>query len=459
MAVANLRSSGQSIDRVPPQSLEAERAVLGSILLDNETLNNVIEILTPDAFYRPAHRSIYQAILELTDRNEPIDLVTLTEYLKSQGELEGVGGSSYLAALVDGVPTAANVVPYAQIVREKSVLRHLVTVATDIVSEGYQAAGDVDNFLDRAEKMIFEIAQKKVRQPFFKIADVVRDSFKMIEELYERKELVTGVPTGFVDLDRMTAGLQPSDLIIIAGRPSMGKTALALNVGYNAAHLKKCPVAIFSLEMSKEQLVQRLLCTEAKVNASKMRSGYLSKEDWERLTQAAGKLSETEIFIDDTPALDILTLRAKARRLQRERGLGLLIVDYLQLMRGVGKTESREREISEISLSLKALAKELSIPVIALSQLNRMVENRRPPIPQLADLRESGAIEQDADVIAFIYREEVYDKETLNKGVAEIHIGKQRNGPTGIVRLAFNGSLTRFDNLAHDIPAEPTEEL
>lgn len=451
MALANL-SSRESIERLPPQNVEAEQAVLGSILLDNEAIYRVIELIAPEDFYRESHRKIYQAILDLNSRNEPADLVTLADYFKTHGGVDAVGGTAYLSGLVDGVATAANVGSYASIVREKSLLRRLITAATDIVTQGYIQAGPVDLFLDQAEKMVFEVAQRKIKQPFVKIADAVRDSFKMIEELYERKELVTGIPTGFVDLDRLTAGLQPADLIIIAGRPSMGKTALALNVAINAATSRKTPVAIFSLEMSKEQLVQRLLCTEAKVDGAKLRSGYLSKQDWERLTQAAGKLSELPLFIDDTAALSVLAMRAKARRLQREHGLGLVVVDYLQLMRGTDRAESREREISEISQSLKALAKELHVPLLALSQLNRMVENRRPPIPQLADLRESGSIEQEADVVAFIYREELYDRETLNKGVAEVHVSKQRNGPTGVVRLAFQGSYTRFDNLAHDLP-------
>ncbi len=442
------------LERIPPHNIEAEQAVLGAVLLDNEALYRVMEIIRSDDFYRPAHRLIYESLLELLDKNEPIDLLTLTNHLNGRGELENIGGRAALAMLVEGVPTAASVGPYATIVREKSVLRQLINVANDIVEQGYRETGHIDDFVDQAEKRIFDIAQNKVRQPFYKISDVVRDTYAKIEEQFERKEAVTGLPTGFVDLDRMTAGLQPSDLIIVAGRPSMGKTALALNIAINACRARKVPVAVFSLEMSKEQLVQRLLCVDARVDASKLRTGFLSRDDWARITDAAGNLSETPLFIDDTPAITSLAIRAKARRLHREHGLGLVVVDYLQLMRGAGRVESREREISEISMSLKALAKELNIPVIALSQLNRMVENRRPPIPQLADLRESGAIEQDADVIAFIYREEVYDKETLNKGVAEIILGKQRNGPTGTVRLQFEGAYTRFGDMVHDIPPD-----
>ena len=442
------------LDRVPPNNLEAEQAVLGSILLDNEAVYRIMEIVRIEDFYRPSHRIIYAAVLELLEKSEPVDLVTLTNHLETRGDLETVGGRTALTSLVDGVPTAASVGPYATIVREKSVLRKLIQVATEIVSQGYGDAGEVDHFVDQAEKMIFDIAQNKISQSLYKVADIVRDTYAAIEEQYERKEAVTGLSTGFVDLDRLTSGLQPSDLIIVAGRPSMGKTALALNIALNASRAGKVPVAIFSLEMSKEQLVQRLICQDARVDASKLRTGFLSRDDWSRITAAAGQLAETDLFIDDTPATSSLAIRAKARRLHREHGLGLIVVDYLQLMRGVGKVESREREISEISMSLKALAKELHIPVIALSQLNRMVENRRPPIPQLADLRESGAIEQDADLIAFIYREEVYDKETLNKGVAEIILGKQRNGPTGTIRLQFEASFTRFGDMIHDIPQD-----
>lgn len=436
--------------RVPPQDLEAEQSFLGAILLDNAAIHRVIDIIVADDFYREAHRVIYHAIYCLQDRAEPIDLITLKDQLNRDGKLELVGGMTYLSSLADSVPTAAHIVHYAKIIREKSILRRLIQSATDIATQGYESSGNVDKFLDDAEKVIFEIAQKKIQQSFYPIKDIVKSSFKAIEELYEKKEMVTGVSTGFTDLDRITSGLQKSDLIIVAGRPSMGKTALALNMAVNAATRFKVPCAIFSLEMSKEQLVQRMLCTEARVDASKLRSGFLSESDWPKLTHAAGLLSEAPLFIDDTPAMNVLEVRAKARRLQREHGLGLIVVDYLQLMRGFAHAESREREISEISRSLKALAKELNVPVVALSQLNRAVENRKPPIPLLADLRESGAIEQDADVICFIYREEFYDRDTLNKGIAEVIIGKQRNGPTGLVKLAFLGSCTRFDNLSRD---------
>ena len=437
--------------RVPPQNVEAEQCLLGAALLENEVIHRAVEVLSLEDFYRESHRLIFQAMLDLQEKNEMIDLVTLQNYLDGQGLMDRVGGASYLVSLSEQVLTAANATSYAKIIREKAILRHLIEKATDIVSSGYDGTSDVDAFLDNAEKTIFEIAQKKTRPSFFTIKDLVKASFKTIEELHEKKEMVTGVPTGFIELDRLTSGLQPSDLIVIAGRPSMGKTALALNIAVNAAiSAKNVPTAIFSLEMSKEQLVQRMLCSEARVDSSRLRGGFLGESDWPKLTRAAGNISEAPIFIDDTPALNVLEIRAKARRLQKENGLGLVIIDYLQLMRGLTTRDGREREISEISRSLKALAKELNIPVVALSQLNRMVESRKPPKPILADLRESGAIEQDADVIIFIYREEVYDRETLEKGVAEVIVGKQRNGPIGMVKLAFLSSFTRFENLTRE---------
>jgi replicative DNA helicase len=381
-------NQGPSQLKVPPQNLEAEQAILGGMLIDNEAISRVVELVTPDDFYREAHRKIFSVILKFYERNDPADLVTVADVLKVDGELDAVGGATYLAALVDGVPTAANVSSYAKIVREKAVLRQLITGATDIVSRGYEEQGNVDEFLDTAEKVIFEIAQRRVKSGFASVRDIVRDSFKAIETLYEKKALVTGVPTGYRDLDRITSGLQGSDLIIVAGRPSMGKTAFALNIVEHAALESQIPCAVFSLEMSKEQLVQRMLCSRAEVDASKLRGGFLSESDWPKLTRAAGILSEAPIYIDDSPAMTVLEVRAKARRLEREHGLGLVVVDYLQLMRGVGRVESREREISEISRSLKALAKEINVPVLALSQLNRGVEARTDKRPQLADLRE-----------------------------------------------------------------------
>lgn len=440
--------------KIPPQNVEAERCVIGGVLIDSDAINKILEFLSADDFYREAHKIIFDAIISLYRKSEPADLVTVTNELRNLGNLEAAGGASYLSTLVDSIPTAANIVHYGKIVHEKAILRRLIQGATEIVEIGYddQSVG-VDTFLDRAEQIIFEIAQRKFRPSFFAVKDIVKDSFKTIEELYERKEVVTGVPTGFIELDKITSGLQSSDLLIVAGRPSMGKTAFALNIVSYAAMEAQVPCAVFSLEMSKEQLVQRLLCAEASVNAQKLRGGFLAESDWPKLTRAAGSLSEAQIYIDDTPAINVIEMRAKARRLQREKGLGLVVVDYLQLMRGVGNIESREREISEISRSLKALAKELHVPVVALSQLNRAVENRQDKRPQLADLRESGSIEQDADVVMFVYRDEVYNKESDDKGTAEIIIGKQRNGPTGTVKLAFLKHFTRFDNLAMGMDA------
>lgn len=453
---------GKEINKLPPQNLEAEQAVLGGMLIDNDAINRVIEVVGADDFYRENHRKIFDAIINLYNRNEPADLVTTTDALKGTGELESAGGATYLANLVDNVPTAANIASYGRIIREKSVLRQLISGATDIVSRGYDERGNVDEFLDSAEKIIFEIAQRRIKPGFAKLSDIVRDSFKAIETLYEKKALITGVPTGFKDLDRLTSGFQPSDLVIIAGRPSMGKTAFALNIVEHASVEGQAKCAVFSLEMAKEQLVQRMLCSRAEVDASKLRGGFLSESDWPKLTRAAGVLSEAPIFIDDSPGMTVLEIRAKARRLQREHGLDLLIVDYLQLMRGIGRIESREREISEISRSLKALAKELGVPVVALSQLNRGVESRTDKRPQLADLRESGAIEQDADVIAFIYRDEMYNPSSPDAGKAEVIVGKQRNGPTGRVMLSFRKNLTRFDDLASGMdgyaPAPIAEE-
>jgi replicative DNA helicase len=439
-----------SLHRLPPQNLDAEQSILGGILLDNQALNSALEILEHRDFYSESHRKIYAAILDLFERNEPCDLITLSNILKDKKQLDQVGGMAYLASLVDNVPSAANVVYYAKIVKEKAILRRLIGAATEILTKSYNTGADIDEVLDEAEHVIFEISENKIRPAFFPLKSIIKDSFKTIEKLYERKELITGVPTGFEKIDDLTSGLQKSDLIIVAGRPSMGKTAFALNIAQYAATEGGIPVAIFSLEMSKEQLALRMLSTAAKVDSQRLRKGFLGETDWPKLTTAAGRLSEALIFIDDTPAITALEMKAKARRLKAESGLGLIILDYLQLMRGGTYKDSREQEISEISRSLKALAKELSVPVIALSQLNRKVEDRTNRRPHMADLRESGAIEQDADVIAFIYRDEVYNKSEDNpeKGLAEIIIGKQRNGPTGMVKLAFLEKYTCFENLA-----------
>jgi len=436
--------------KLPPQNLEAEQSVLGGILIENYSINKVMEVLKPDDFYREAHRKIYKSLIDLSERDEPADLITLTNELRNNDHLDSIGGASYIASLIDSVPTAANIEYYAKIVKEKAILRKLIQTSTEIITQSYEDRGDVEGFLDEAERAIFDISENRVRPSFYPMRDIVKESFKILERLYEKKELVTGIPSGFKDLDRMTAGFQPSDLIIVAGRPSMGKTAFCLNLAQNAAIQKKIPTAIFSLEMSKEQLGIRMLCSEAHVEGTKLRSGFLSESDWPRLTIAAGNLSDAPIYIDDTAALSILELRAKARRLKIEHGgLGLVIVDYLQLMKGRTRVESRQQEISEISRSLKALAKELNIPVIAVSQLSRKTEERTGNRPQLSDLRESGAIEQDADLILFIYRDEIYNRseENPNKGKAEIIIGKQRNGPTGKVDLAFLDKFTTFKEL------------
>jgi replicative DNA helicase len=442
-----------SIHKLPPQNLEAEQSVIGGILIDNQSMNIVLEILHADDFYSEAHRKIFAAIVELYDKNEPSDIITLSNILKSKKQIDQAGGVSYLSSLADNVPSAANISHYAKIVKEKAILRRLISTATEILSKSYNAGADIDSVLDEAEHAIFEISEHKIRPAFSSFKDLIKDSVKTIERLYERKELVTGVPTGFEKIDDKTSGFQKSDLIIIAGRPSMGKTAFALNIAQYAALEAGIPVAVFSLEMSKEQLGLRMLSSEARVDSQKIRRGFLGEADWTKLINAAGKLSEAPIYIDDTPAITVLEMKAKARRLKSEVNLGLIILDYLQLMRSGGYKESREQEISEISRSLKTLAKELNVPVIALSQLNRQVESRNDKRPQMADLRDSGAIEQDADLIAFIYRDEVYNKseENTEKGFAEIIIGKQRNGPTGIVKLLFQEQFTRFENLARGI--------
>ncbi len=438
--------------RIPPQNIEAEQCVLGGILIEAGALLKVIEILEPDDFYKESHAIIYSAIIDLFDRNEPQDLVTVHNELKRRGQLEAVGGAVYLAELTETVPVASNIDYYARIVRDKAILRRLINKSSDMVSMCYEEAEDVDDILEYAESTIFELSQAKIKQSFHRLKDVLKDSIKKVEDLYEKHELITGVPSGFTDLDNLTAGFQPSDLIIVAGRPSMGKTAFALNIAQHAAVDNNIPTAIFSLEMSKEQLALRMLCSEAMVDAHKVRTGFLGREDWPRLINAAGNLSRAPLFIDDTPALSVLEMRAKARRLKSDQGIGLVIVDYLQLMQGRSGSERREQEISEISRSLKAMAKELNVPVIALSQLNRKVEDRPNKRPQMSDLRESGAIEQDADVIAFIYRDEVYNRDENNprRGKAEIIVAKQRNGPTGTVVLAFVGKYSTFGNLADE---------
>ena len=440
------------LKRVPPQNVDAEQSVLGAILLDNDSINQAIEILTAEDYYRESHREIFRAMVALSERNQPVDAITLTDTLRTGGALEAVGGVGYIAELAACVPTAANVGHYARIVREKALLRSLAAISTEIASGAYDSPPNVEEYLDESEHKIFEISERRIRQSFHSMPELTRESIRLLERLYERKELVTGVPTGFLDLDRLTAGLQPADLIVIAARPSMGKTALALNIAAHAA--TECEprvgVALFSLEMAKEQLVLRMLCAEGRVDSSKARAGYLGERDFPKLAQAAARLSEAPIFIDDSSDTSPIVLKAKCRRLMRERNanLGLIIIDYLQLMRSARPGESREKEIAEISRSLKALAKELKVPVVALSQLNRQVETRPDRRPLLADLRESGAIEQDADVIAFIYRDEMYHRDSKEPGVAEVIIAKQRNGPTGTAKLTYLTQFTRFENYA-----------
>jgi replicative DNA helicase len=433
--------------RLPPQNLEAEQSVLGAILLDNAAMAKAMEIIVEEDFYRTAHRKIYQGMLALSDRSEVIDQITLTECLKGRSELEAVGGAAYLAELVQVVPSAANIRYHCKIVREKALLRGLIHTSTEVITRGYEGATAADDLLDFAERSVFSIAQGKLDRSFTPVNQIIKESLDVVDRLSKRKERVTGVPTGYYDLDDITAGLQASDLIVIAGRPSMGKTSLALGMAQHAALHAGSIVGIFSLEMSKPQLVLRMLSSEARVDSHALRTGKLQKEDWWRLAEAAGRLEQAPIFIDDSGALTVQQMRGKARRLKAERGLDLLIVDYLQLMQGRSDAESRQQEISDISRSLKSLAKELNVPVIALSQLSRAVENRKPPIPMLADLRESGAIEQDADVVMFIYREEVYDQASERKGIADILVSKHRNGPIGKRELFFHDRFAKFESL------------
>ena len=440
------------LQKVPPQNIEVEQSILSAILIENNTLPEVLEVVSEKDFYRESHRKIFAAMVDLFERNEPADLITVTNILKEQGRLESVGGASYLAELVDTVPMATNAAHYAKIIREKATLRQLIERAASITTRCFEDRGDVEEVLDFAERSIFDISENKVRPAFHSLADILNDTYKAVEDAVGNKILVTGVPTGYHMLDEKTSGLQPSDLIVIAGRPSMGKTALALNIAQNASTQTGITVGIFSLEMSKEQLSLRMLSSEARIDSSRMRGGFLSESDLARINRAAGTLYDLPIYIDDSPAISALEIRAKARRMKMEKGLGLVIVDYLQLMRGRASAERRDLEISEISRSLKALAKEINIPVVALSQLNRKVEERSNKRPVLSDLRESGAIEQDADVIIFIYRDEVYNKkEGEADRTSEIDVAKQRNGPTGTVKLTFLDYCTRFEDMAPEV--------
>ncbi len=435
--------SRENLARMLPQNVEAEMALLASMLLDDNTLSRVIAKLSEKSFYRTAHQKLFAAVCALFEQGKPVDAISLAEHLRSKGQLEEIGGSAYISALLDSASATANVDYYLQIIHEKSILRHLIDVSSQIGAECLQPEAQAVELLDLAEKKIFELTQKKVTDEFVPIGDLVKDSVKLVEKLHRDKSAVTGLPTGFKDVDEKTSGLQNSDFIVVAARPSMGKTSLALNIAECIAVGQKLPVGIFSLEMSKEQLVLRMLCSMAQVNAHKVRTGFLSQEDFDRLVSSAGKLAEAPIYIDDTPSISALEIRAKARRLKMKHDVRLLVVDYLQLMQSPRRSENRQQEISEISRSLKALARELDIPVLVLSQLNRAVESRTDHRPQLSDLRESGAIEQDADVVIMLLRREYYDRED-SPGTADLMIAKQRNGPTGDLKLAFREEFTRF---------------
>ncbi|MCK4923868.1 MAG: replicative DNA helicase [Spirochaetes bacterium] len=434
-------------DKLPPQNLEAERACLGSMLLDREAIEVAIDVLTDEDFYSEQHRIIFRTLLELYGRSTPVDIVTLTDYLRGSGELDSAGGVGYISSLLDETPTSANAEYYAKIVEQKSLLRKLIRASSSAISLCYNTEKDAYEIVDEAEKLIFDVTERKGVQGYFPISEVIKDSITAIEKLFHRGDNYTGIPSGFKELDDLTSGFQNSEFIVVAARPSVGKTALALNIAQNVAILQRLKVAVFSLEMSKEALMQRMLCSEARIDSQRLRKGLLRTEEWGPLTTAAGKLSEATIFIDETPGISDIQLRAKARRIQSRHGLDLIIVDYLQLMSSIRKKEGRTQEISEISRSLKALARELSIPVIALSQLSRAVETRgRDRRPILSDLRESGAIEQDADVVIFLYRDELYNPHSDKEGLAEIIIQKQRNGPTGTIELKFFKEFTRFEN-------------
>ncbi|MDF2947380.1 MAG: replicative helicase [Bacillales bacterium] len=442
-------------DRTPPHNLEAEQAVLGSIFLEPQVLITIAEILIPEDFYRAAHQRLFNTMLKVSERSEPVDVVTVTTELSNQNLLEEIGGIPYLQDLVNSVPTAANVEFYARIVEEKSLLRKLIKTATSIVTDSFERENELADVLNEAEKKILEVSQKKRAGNFKNIKDVLVDAYDKIELLHNRKGDVTGIPSGFVDLDKMTAGFQKNDLIIVAARPSVGKTAFALNIAQNVATKTDEHVAIFSLEMGADQLVMRMLCAEGNIDAQRLRTGSLTPDDWGKLTMAIGSLSRAGIFIDDTPGIKITDIRSKCRRLKQERGLGMILIDYLQLIQGSGRTrENRQQEVSEISRSLKELARELQVPVIALSQLSRGVESRQDKRPMMSDIRESGSIEQDADIVAFLYREDYYERETENKNIIEIIIAKQRNGPVGNVSLAFRKEFNKFISIDrhHDDP-------
>ncbi|HHW27370.1 MAG TPA: replicative DNA helicase [Firmicutes bacterium] len=432
-----------TLERVPPQNLEAEESVLGSMLIEKEAVMTAAEILTPEDFYKETHRVIFRRMMEMASVPEAVDVVTLADRLRASGELEKVGGVAELARLANFVPTAANVEYYARIVAEKALMRRLISAATEIASMAYKGTVEVDELLDQAEEAIFQVSRKRATQGYSPLKDVLIQTMEKIELMATRGGEIVGLPSGLGDLDRMTTGFQNSDLIILAARPSVGKTSLALNIARNVSLRADVPSVVFSLEMSKEQVAQRLLCSEAAIPSQRLRNGYLDEDEWRRLSLALGRLSEVKIFIDDTPSISVMELRAKCRRIQAEHGLGLVIIDYLQLMRPSRKLDNRQQEISEISRSLKGLARELDVPIIALSQLSRAVEQRQKQIPQLSDLRESGAIEQDADIVMFLYA----DPELEQQNTIQLIIAKQRNGPTGSVKLFFSRDICRFENL------------
>lgn len=439
-----------AIGKIPPHNIEAEQAVLGCMLLDSDVIPAVTEIIKSEDFYREDHKEICEAILDLAEAAKPVDIITVSEQLQLRGTLDKIGGLDYLARIANEVPTTANARHYAKIVEEKSLLRKLIKAAADIADSSYEASEEAAYVLDRAEKSIFDILQKRNTQGFTHIKDVLLETFNRLEELYNSKGYITGIPTGFTDLDYKTAGLQNSDLILIAARPGMGKTAMGLNIAQHAAVYSHVPVAIFNLEMSKDQLVNRMLCSEVMVDSQKMRTGKLEDGDWNKIAQALAPLSEAPIYIDDTPGITVMDIRAKCRRLKLEKNLGLVVIDYLQLMQGRGRTESRQQEVSEISRSLKILAKELDVPVVTMSQLSRGPESRTDHRPMLSDLRESGAIEQDADIVMFLYRDDYYNPDTEKKNIAEVIIAKHRNGATGTVELRWFGEYTKFANLKKD---------
>ncbi|MBU4332368.1 replicative DNA helicase [Patescibacteria group bacterium] len=455
----NTQANIESIEKLPPQNIEAEQSVLGSLLIDKDAIVKIADILGPQDFYKDNHRIVFESMLELYESREPIDILSLTNRLTERKKLEEIGGRTYLASLANAVPTAAHVVSYAQIVQKKATLRRLLNAASEITSLGYQEeVEDVSSLLDRAEQKLFAVSQGFLKQAFIPISSALTEAFDRIDELHKQGGKLRGIPTGFHDLDNLLAGLQKSDLVILAARPSMGKTSLALDIVRHVGVKEKAPVGIFSLEMSKEQLVDRLLCSEAGVNLWRMRTGHLSDkpedDDFPKIGHAMGVLSEAPIFIDDSASANVMEIRTKARRLQAEHGLGLMVIDYLQLMEGRNQ-ENRVQEIAEITRSLKGIARELNIPVLALSQLSRAVEARHPPIPKLADLRDSGSIEQDADVVMFIYREEMYQRDSERKHITDIYISKHRNGPTGMVNLFFDEGRVSFKNLEKRM--EPVE--